>query len=105
MPHSDDVVQLRQRMIEAQKAGLFSGKQDSAMAQAILLELLNDAERARQSHLVAAERARNHAIAEENQAKGISMVSSMVFSILNGYLNKAMQDAEEIEELAELEKD
>lgn len=105
MPHSNDVVELRQRMIEAQKAGLFSGQQDAAMAQAILLELLNDAERARQSHLTAAERARNHAIAEENQAKGISMVSSMVFSVLNGYLSKAAQDVEELKDLAEQEKD
>ena len=105
MPHSNDVVELRQRMVEAQKAGLFNSKEDAAFAQAVLLELLNDAERARQSHLTAAERARNHAIAEENQAKGISMVSSMVFNVLNGYLNKAMQDAEELEELEEREKD
>lgn len=98
MPHANNIVQLRQRIVEAQNKGLFGSKSDAAFAQAVLLELLNDAERSRQSHLVAAERARSQAIAEENQAKGISAVSSMVFNVLNGYINKAMEDAREIEE-------
>lgn len=104
MPHAEDIVVLRQKLIELQTSGLLPDQEGAAMYQATLLQFMNEAERRRAEHLSAAERCRMQAVAEENQAKAYSAMSSIVFDIINGYLNKAQQMVEEARERTETEE-
>jgi len=100
LAHAEDIIKLRQAVTDAVKSGVLD-QPTSEVTQMVLLQVMNEAEKRKQSHEAAAGRAREQASAEEAQAKAFGALNSMVFSILNGLITKQQQVNEEEVEKAE----
>jgi hypothetical protein len=96
MDHSEHVLRLRGRLTEAVRAGHW--KEDSNLFQATLISILNEAERERIRHSNAAQKAREQASFEDGHAAAFSLVMSMVYNVLNGFITQSEKAALEEQE-------
>lgn len=100
----DDLAKLRQRMTDAVRVGLVSGEENKNIFQGTLIQILNEAERARQGQVSAAQRLREQASAAEAQANAYAMIGNLVYNVLDGYVRQAEKaNREEAERRAERE--
>lgn len=96
MEHSEHIIRLRNRFTEAVESGHLIG---DSVFQATLISILNEAERERISHFSAAQRLREQSRYEEGQAAAFSLVMSMVYNVLNGFITQSEKAALEEQEL------
>lgn len=94
MSFAEDIVNIRNRVAETLKVGL-TNKEGKDFLEATLIQVLNDAERNRQSCISQAEQMRRQASMLEGQASAFSSVASLVLGVINGYINAAEKEKEE----------
>lgn len=101
MAYAEDLVKLRKRMLDAVAAGVVNGDIKD-FYEATLLQIMNEAERQRQACISRAEDLRRQAAIADGQSSAFTQVSSIVYSVLNGYIVAAeRQQREEAEYAAE----
>lgn len=100
MAHQEDILKLRARFEDAIKLGMYAGSSDLVLA--TLISILNDAERERTRNQEIAQKFREQAYQSEGRAHAFSLVGSMVYNVLNGFIAKSEQaSVEEKERLNE----
>jgi hypothetical protein len=90
----EDISKLRRRFADAINAGVIS-KDGKDTFEAVLLQIVNEADKQRQSNLNQADALRRQASALDGQANAFSSVASIVYSVLNGYVTaqeRALED-------------
>lgn len=94
MSYAESIIKLRNRVQDAVKKGLVedSGKE---FFEATLIQVMNEAEKNRNNCLTQAENLRRQASVFDGQAAAFGSVSSIVFSVINGYVNIAEKDEAE----------
>ena len=97
MAHTEDIIKLRQRVHDALSKGIITGNSD--FLEATLIQIMNEAERNRQNCLTNAENLRKQAATFEGQAGAFASVSSIVYSVINGFVLVAERD--EVERAAQ----
>lgn len=106
MAYAEDLVKLRKRMLDAVSAGVVETNIKD-FYEATLLQIMNEAERQRQTCMSRAEDLRRQAAVCDGQAAAFSQVSSIVYSVINGYVVAAerqqREEAERAGEMAEKE--
>lgn len=104
MAYAEDLVKLRKRMVDALGAGVVTAESKDTF-EATLIQIMNEAERQRQACVARAEDLRRQAAIADGQSHAFTQVSSIVYSVINGYVTIAeKQRAEELERAAEFEE-
>ena len=88
MGHSEDILKLRKRVADAVATGVVDPNLKD-FYEATLLQVLNEAERQRQTCATQAEALRKQAAIADGQASAYSAMGSIVYSVLNGYILQA----------------
>ena len=88
MAYAEDILKLRKRINDALEKNVISGEVKD-FYEATLLEIMNDAERQRQNCLNQADTLKRQAAIAEGQAAAFSMISSIVYNVINGYVVQA----------------
>jgi hypothetical protein len=102
MAYAEDLVKLRKRMLDAIAAGVV-GDDVKDFYEATLIQIMNEAERQRQVCVARAEDLRRQAAIADGQSAAFTQVSSIVYSVLNGYIMVAeKQRREDVDHAAEL---
>jgi hypothetical protein len=94
MAYSEDILKLRARFADAVRYGVVS-EDGSNTFEAVLLQIMNDAEKNRQNCVSQAENLRKQAAVLDGQAGGFASVAGIMYNVLNGYVNLAEREAEE----------
>jgi len=103
MSFSEDILKLRKRIADAANRGLLSGDKD--FFEATLIQIMNDAEKNRQNCLTSSENLRRQAAVMDGQAGAFASVSSIILSVLNGFVvADERAEAEQAARQAELEE-
>jgi hypothetical protein len=94
MSYAESIIKLRNRVQDAVKKGLVedSGKE---FFEATLIQVMNEAEKNRNNCLAQAENLRKQASVFDGQAAAFGSVSSIVFSVINGYVTVVERDEAE----------
>jgi hypothetical protein len=100
MAYSEDILKLRARFADAVRYGVVS-EDGSNTFEAVLLQIMNDAEKNRQNCVSQAENLRKQAAVLDGQAGGFASVASIMYNVLNGYVNLAEREAQREAEEAE----
>ena len=103
MAYGEDVIKLRTKIAEAVSLGVINPEGKSAI-EAILLQVMNDAERSRQQCASQAESLRKEASKMDGQSAGFSSLIGIVYNVLNGYISLAEKAKREEEEERAAEK-
>lgn len=115
MAYSDDILKLRNKVASAVELGVFDPSASNSI-EAILIQIMNEAEKSRQQCSSQAESLRKEASKIDGQAFGFSSIINVIYNVLNGYISlgekaKREEDArltekklEEEDKLAELKK-
>ena len=93
MSYAEEILKLRHRVNEAFKNGSLDGSQETL--EAVLIQIMNDAERNRQNAVTQAENFRKQASAVDGQAAAFSSVVSIVYNVINGFVRIAERSREE----------
>ena len=97
MAYSDDLIKLRKRMLDALNLGVVDTNSKD-LYEATLIQIINETERQRQACVSKSEELRRQAAICDGQASAFTQVSSIVYSVLNGYIMAAeRQHREELE--------
>jgi hypothetical protein len=88
MGHSEDIIRLRKRVIDAVTSGVVDPNLKD-FYEATLLQILNESERQRQVCVAQAEALRKQASVADGQASAYSAVGSIVYNVLNSYILQA----------------
>jgi len=99
MAYGEDVIKLRTKIAEAVTMGVINPEGKSAV-EAILLQVMNDAERNKQQCISQAESFRKEASKMDGQAAGFSSLIGIVYNVLNGFIALAEKAKREDEERA-----
>lgn len=94
MGFAEDVIKLRKRMLDAVQNGVVDANSKDTF-EATLIQIMNDAEKQRQSCVAQADNLRRQAAQIDGQAQAFASVGSIVYGVLNGYVTLAERDAEE----------
>jgi hypothetical protein len=94
MAYSEDILKLRARFADAVRYGVVSEDGKNTF-EAVLLQIMNDAEKNRQNCVSQAENLRKQAAVLDGQAGGFASVAGIMYNVLNGYVNLAEREAEE----------
>jgi hypothetical protein len=97
----EDVGKLRKAFLEALNKGLLETNKE--LYEATLIQIMNEAERNRQTCANQAESLRKQAAIYDGQAQGFSSVSSIVFAVMNGFITVAERQKREEDERAQEE--
>ena len=98
MSYIEDILKVRAKLAEAVSAGIdFNTKEQ---VEALLIQIMNDAEKNRQNCVAQADNLRKQASALDGQAAAFSSVVSIVYNVINGYIkitekNKVEEQEEE----------
>jgi hypothetical protein len=104
MVYADELVKLRKRMLDALNLGVIDTNSKD-IYEATLIQIMNEAERQRQTCVARAEDLRRQAAIADGQAAAFTQVGSIVYNVLNGYIIVAeRQKREEQERAAEMEE-
>lgn len=98
MAYSEDIVKLRARFADAVRYGVVSDDGKNTF-EAVLLQIMNDAEKNRQNCMSQAENLRKQAAVLDGQAGGFASVAGIIYNVLNGYVSLAEREAEREAEL------
>ena len=98
MSYAEDILKLRQRVNDAFKNDSLDGSKETL--EAVLIQIMNDAERNRQNCITQAENLRRQASVFDGQAGAFASVSSIIYNVLNGFVTAAEKDEEETKRLA-----
>jgi hypothetical protein len=101
MGFAEDILKLRKRVADAAARGLVTGESKDFL-EATLIQVMNDAEKNRQNCLTQSENLRRQAAVMDGQAGAFASVSSIVWSVLNGFV-VASERAEEEEKARQAE--
>lgn len=93
MSYAEDILKLRVRVAEALATGAIDGSKETL--EAILIQIMNDAERNRQNCVTQAENFRKQAEKLDGQAGGFSSTVSIVYNVINGFIRIAEKSREE----------
>lgn len=99
MSYAEDILKLRARVAEAASAGALDGSTQTL--EAILIQIMNDAERNRQNAVAQAENFRKQAATVDGQAAAFASVVSIVYNVINGFVRIAARSKEEEARVAE----
>jgi len=84
MSYAEDILRLRARVGDAISSGALDGSQKTL--EAVLIQIMNDAERNRQNTVNQAENLRKQAATLDGQAAAFSSVVSIVYNVVNGFI-------------------
>lgn len=93
MSYAEDILKLRARIAEAMLSGALDSSQQTL--EAVLIQIMNDAERNRQNTVAQAETLRKQAATLDGQAAAFSSVVSIVYNVINGYIRIAERASEQ----------
>jgi predicted sugar kinase len=85
MGHTEDLLKLRKRVLDAVGAGIIDNNLKE-FYEATLLQILNESERQRQVCVTQAENLMKQAAVANGQAAAFSSIGSIIFGVLNGYI-------------------
>jgi hypothetical protein len=94
MSYAEDLLKLRKRVVDAVGQNVFDSSSKDII-EAMLIQIMNDAERNRQQCLAQAEGLRKQASQIDGQAGAFASVSSIVYNVLNGFIKAAEKVIEE----------
>lgn len=94
MAYSEDILKLRARFADAVRYGVVSEDGKNTF-EAVLLQIMNDAEKNRQNCVTQADNLRKQAAVLDGQAGGFASTAGIIYNVLNGYVNLAEREAEE----------
>ena len=87
MSYAEDILKLRARVAEAINLGALDGTKETL--EAVLIQIMNDAERNRQTTIAQAENLRKQAATLDGQAAAFSSMISIIYNVINGYIRIA----------------
>lgn len=93
MGHTEDLVKLRTRMVDAVKAGVVGDDADTYRM--TLLQILNEAENKRRKSQDAIDNLQGMIKVSEGQIDAYSQIGSIIYAILDGYVKLAEKAAAE----------
>jgi hypothetical protein len=102
MSYLEEIQKLRKRVSDAVEKGVVNNNGKDFL-EATLIQIMNDAEKNRQNCVQQAENLRRQASIMDGQAGAFASVSSIVYSVINGFVVLAEKEEEE-RKLAEQEK-
>lgn len=94
MSFVEDIIKLRKRVADAVAKGVVN-QEGKDFYEATLIQVMNDAEKNRQNCVAQAENLRRQAAVMDGQAGAFASVSSIVYGVINGFVNVAERDEEE----------
>lgn len=94
MAYADDLLKLRKRMLDALDLGVIDNNSKD-LYEATLIQVMNEAEKQRQVCVARAEDLRKQAAIADGQSHAFTQVSSIVYSVLNGYIGAAERQKQE----------
>jgi hypothetical protein len=99
MAYAEDLIKLRKRVSDALSLGVVD---DAAkdLYEATLIQVMNEAEKQRQACVARAEDMRRQAAIADGQSHAFSQVSSIVYSVINGFVFAAEKQKREEQEFA-----
>lgn len=99
MAYAEDLIKLRKRVSDALSLGVVD---DTAkdLYEATLIQVMNEAEKQRQACVARAEDMRRQAAIADGQSHAFSQVSSIVYSVINGFVFAAEKQKREEQEFA-----
>lgn len=102
MSYAEEVLKLRKKLIDAVTAGVVDANSKTTI-EAFLIQIMNESEKNRQQCMSQAEELKKRASSIEGQAAGFTAVGSIVYNVINGFIQAAERDRKERERLAQEE--
>lgn len=106
MAYADDLVRLRKRMVDALNVGVLDSNSKD-LYEATLIQIMNEAEKQRQVCVSRADELRRQAAIADGQSHAFTQVSSIVYSVINGFISvtekQRQEELERADEMAEKE--
>jgi len=99
MAYADDLIKLRKRLVDGLSLGVVDNNSKD-LYEATLIQVMNEAEKQRQACVARAEDMRRQAAIADGQSHAFSQVSSMVYSVINGFIGAAEKQKREEEDRA-----
>jgi hypothetical protein len=88
MNNNEILANLRRKMLDAVKLGMVN-QDSSGMLETVLIQIVNEAERSKQRCDQLNQDYKRQAAQAEAQANAYSQIQSVVFAVLNGFVNAA----------------
>lgn len=106
MSYDEEMIKIRQKLLDAQKVGLINGD-TSGVYQQTILQIHQEAERRKQSCLQQAETLLRQSQAAQAQGAAFGMIGSILYNIIDNFVIAQSRAIEEEKRLAEekLEKE
>jgi len=98
MSYGEEILKLRKRVADAVSHSVFN-TDNKDIIEALLIQVMNDAERNRQQCVSQAENLRKQASTLDGQAGAFASMGSIVYNVINGFVMKAEHSQKEKEEL------
>jgi len=93
MGYAEDILKLRARFADALSVGAIDGSKETV--EAMLIQIMNEAEKNRQGCATQAENIRKQISVLDGQAAAFSSVTSIVYNVLNGFVRVAERNRQE----------
>lgn len=107
MGYNEELSRIRQKVIDAVSEGVVSDE-NRDFYEATLIQIMNDAERNRQTCLNSVDTLKRQIATLEGQAQAFSSFSSIIFNVLNGFIVQEQKNKADIarreQELEEIKK-
>jgi hypothetical protein len=88
MSYNEELIKLRSRLLDAVREGVV-GKDSKEAFEAILTQIMNDAERSRQNCLLQVDNLKKQSVMIEGQANAFGSVINIIYSAINSYVSAA----------------
>jgi hypothetical protein len=98
MSYGEEILKLRKRVADAVSHNVFN-TDNKDIIEALLIQVMNDAERNRQQCVSQAENLRKQASTLDGQAGAFASMGSIVYSVINGFVMKAEHSEREADVL------
>lgn len=96
MSYGEEILKLRKRVADAVSHSVFN-MDNKDIIEALLIQVMNDAERNRQQCISQAENLRKQAFTLDGQAGAFASMGSIVYNVINGFVMKAEHSEKEAE--------
>jgi hypothetical protein len=97
MSYAEDIIKLRTRFAEAISSGVLEGSKETL--EAMLIQIMNDAEKNRQNCVTQADNFRKQISTLDGQAAAFASVTSIIYNVLNGFIKLGERTKEEEERI------
>jgi hypothetical protein len=97
MAYNEDLINLKKRVADLISEGIINPNSKD-IYESTLIQVMNDAERNRQTCMTSAENLKRQAAILEGQAGGFASVSSLIIAVLNGFVAIAEKNKNELRE-------